>query len=81
MRADGAEATATVSQQPQAKVGAQLRVLLEQQLWELSPQRNTDTGQPLPVVPHKAPDGDVGRGGCILPPLAKHSGLQNQTRG
>ena len=38
MRADGADAAAAVSQEPQAEIGTQLCVLLEQQLWELSPR-------------------------------------------
>lgn len=78
MHADGADAAAAVSQEPQAEVGAQLSVLLEQQLWELSPQGHTGTGQPLPLMAQKVPDGDSGRGISVLPPLAKHGGLQNE---
>lgn len=38
MCADGADAAATVSQEPQAEVSTQLRVLFKQQLWELAPR-------------------------------------------
>lgn len=65
MRADGADAAAAVSQEPQAEVGAQLGVLLEQQLWELPPGAKTDTGQPLPVLDQKGPHGDLDRGACL----------------
>lgn len=63
--ADGADAAAAVSQEPQAEVGAQLRVLLKQQLWELPPRGKTDAGQPLPMLGQKVSRGDGGRGACL----------------
>lgn len=38
---DGADAAAAVTQEAQAQVGTQLRVLLEQHLWELDETRQT----------------------------------------
>lgn len=56
VRADGADAAAAVSQEPQAEVGTQLRVLLEQQLWEL-PGDPEDTVEPFPIRAQELPDG------------------------
>lgn len=64
VRANGADAAAAVSQEPQAEVGTQLRVLLEQQLWELPPRTKTGASQPLRVLDQKVPHGDPGRGTC-----------------
>lgn len=51
--ADGADSAATVSQKPQAEVSTQLRVLLEQQLWELSPR----VRQNWSASPHSGTEG------------------------
>ena len=73
MRADGAGAAAAVAQEPQAEVGTQLRVLLEQQLWELAPApRGNRRGEPPWAGPDGAPWG-LGSSSGLLPPLGKTS--------
>lgn len=72
VHADGADAAAAVPQEPQAEVGAQLRVFLEQQLRELSyPKAKIESSQ---AAAHR----NRARGGfCVWgpPSLAERSWL------
>lgn len=71
--ADGADAAAAVSQEPQAEVGAQLSVLLEQQLWELSPRATQTPVSPSPTWHGRSLMGTLA-GASVFCPLRPSTG-------